>query len=163
MKFERGRKKNQLIWSFILKVIAGQSLVKLCFFLNKTRKENVSEEIRFRSRGDVLGTFALSLNQSGRARGSLTVGPGGPLVRFDRSPPPSLSFGRTGAELRRSSPRTMAPQGHLRAGMDPPAQGGPPRGCWVGGGGGSRRRRAPRRRRLHVGLGLCSTVVPDHD
>ena len=31
MKFERGRKKNQLIWSFILKVIAGQSLVKLCF------------------------------------------------------------------------------------------------------------------------------------
>ena len=38
MKFERGRKKNQLIWSFILKVIAGQSLVK-SLFLNKTRKE----------------------------------------------------------------------------------------------------------------------------
>ena len=28
MKFERGRKNNQLIWSFILKVIASQSLVK---------------------------------------------------------------------------------------------------------------------------------------
>ena len=27
MKFERGRKKNQLIWSFILKVIASQSSV----------------------------------------------------------------------------------------------------------------------------------------
>ena len=37
MEFERGRKKNQLIWSFILKVIAGQSLVKT-LFLNKTRK-----------------------------------------------------------------------------------------------------------------------------
>ena len=38
MKFERGRKKNQLIWSFILKDIASQSSV-----LNKTEKENVSE------------------------------------------------------------------------------------------------------------------------
>ena len=57
MKFERGRKKNQLIWSFILKAIASQSLVK-SLFLNKTRKENVSGEIRFRSRGDVLGTYA---------------------------------------------------------------------------------------------------------
>ena len=43
MKFEGGRKKNQLIWSFILKVIASQSLVK-SLFLNKTRKENDSEE-----------------------------------------------------------------------------------------------------------------------
>ena len=33
MKFERGRKKNQLIWSFILKVIAGQSLVKTLFLI----------------------------------------------------------------------------------------------------------------------------------
>ena len=31
MKFERGRKKNQLIWSFILKVIASQSLVNSVF------------------------------------------------------------------------------------------------------------------------------------
>ena len=37
MKFERGRKKNQLIWSFILKVIASQSLVKVLFLI-KTRK-----------------------------------------------------------------------------------------------------------------------------
>ena len=43
MKFERGRKKNQLFWNFILKVIASQSLVKP-LFLNKTRKENDSEE-----------------------------------------------------------------------------------------------------------------------
>ena len=31
MKFERGRNKNQLIWSFILKVIASQSLVNSVF------------------------------------------------------------------------------------------------------------------------------------
>ena len=68
MKFERGRKKNQLIWSFILKVIASQSLVK-SLFLNKTRKENVSGEIRFRSRGDVLGTYVPSLKQRRRRAG----------------------------------------------------------------------------------------------
>ena len=68
MEFERGGKKNQLIWSFILKVIASQSLVKP-LFLNKTRKENDSEEntlsqSRRRTRG-----FAPSLKQreNGRA------------------------------------------------------------------------------------------------
>ena len=68
MKFERGRKKNQLIWSFILKVIAGQNLVKLCFF-NKTRKENVSRGIRFRSRGNVLGVLRYHLTREGRRAG----------------------------------------------------------------------------------------------
>ena len=68
MEFERGRKKNQLIWSFILKVIAGQSLVKT-LFLNKTRKENVSRGIRFRGRGDVLCGYTLSLKQRGRRAG----------------------------------------------------------------------------------------------
>ena len=68
MKFERGRKKNQLIWSFILKVIASQSLVK-SLFLNKTRKENDSEgntlsQQRKRTRG-----FAPPLKQrEGAAR-----------------------------------------------------------------------------------------------
>ena len=33
MKFERGRKKNQLIWSFVLKDIASQSLVKTLFLI----------------------------------------------------------------------------------------------------------------------------------
>ena len=37
MKFERGRKKNQLIWSSILKVIASQRLVKI-LFLDKNKK-----------------------------------------------------------------------------------------------------------------------------
>ena len=114
MKFERGRKKNQLIWSFILKVIAGQSLVKT-MFLNKTRKENVSRGIRFRSRGDVLGTYAPSLKTEKMARGSLTVGPEGPLVRFDRSPLPPLSLCPNGGGLRRSpstnSGSSRAPEG----------------------------------------------------
>ena len=43
MKFERGRKKNQLIWSFILKVIASQRSVKL-LSLNKTRKKKTFRE-----------------------------------------------------------------------------------------------------------------------
>ena len=41
MKFERGRKKNQLIWRFILKYIASQSLVKVLFLI-KPEKENVT-------------------------------------------------------------------------------------------------------------------------
>ena len=43
MKCERGRKKNQLIWSFILKDIASQSMVKVLFLI-KPEKENVSGE-----------------------------------------------------------------------------------------------------------------------
>ena len=68
MEFEKGRKKNQLIWSFILKVIAGQSLVK-SLFLNKTRKENVSRGIRFRSRGNVLGVLRYHLTREGGRAG----------------------------------------------------------------------------------------------
>ena len=147
MKFERGRKKNQLIWSFILKVIAGQSLVKT-LFLNKTRKENVSGEIRFRSRGDVLGTYAPSLKTEKTARGSLTVGPEGPLVRFDRSSLSLLFSARRERDSGDRRRRTAAPRGHLRAGMDWPDRGGPLGGRWVVGGGRSRRRRAPRRRGL---------------
>ena len=67
MKFERGRKKNQLIWSFILKDIASQRSVKL-LFLNKTRKENVSGKIRFHSRGDVLGILRYHLTREDGAR-----------------------------------------------------------------------------------------------
>ena len=38
MKFERGRKKNQLIWSFILKDIASQRLVKVLFLIKPEKK-----------------------------------------------------------------------------------------------------------------------------
>ena len=101
MKFERGRKKNQLIWSFILKVIASQYLVK-SLFLNKTRKENDSEENTLSQSRRRTREFAPSLRQRERSRGSLTVGPEGPLVRFDRFFPPSPLFCPTGAGLRRS-------------------------------------------------------------
>ena len=67
MKFERGRKKNQLIWSFILKDIASQRSVKVLFLI-KSEKENASGRIRFRSRGDVLGTLRYHLTRGdGRA------------------------------------------------------------------------------------------------
>ena len=82
MKFERGRKKNQLIWSFILKDIASQRLVKV-LFLNKTRKENASGENTLSKQRRRTPDFALPLKPAWVARGSLTVGPAGPLVRFD--------------------------------------------------------------------------------
>ena len=44
----------------------------------------------------------LHLNRERALRGLLTVGPEGPLARFDRSFPPSLLFFPTGAGLRRS-------------------------------------------------------------
>ena len=61
MKFERGRKKNQLIWSFILKDIASQSSV-----FNKTRKRKTFRyRIRFRGRGYVLEDIRFHLSQRG--------------------------------------------------------------------------------------------------
>ena len=41
MKFERGRKKNQLIWSFILKVIASQSLVNSVFKIKPEKRKTL--------------------------------------------------------------------------------------------------------------------------
>ena len=82
MKFERGRKKNQLIWSFILKDIASQRLVKVLFLIKPEKKtfrgKNTLLKQRRRTRD-----FALPLKPAWVARGSLTVGPAGPLVRFD--------------------------------------------------------------------------------
>ena len=57
MKFERGRKKNQLIWSFILKDIASQSSV----FNKNQKKKSFRGRIRFRSIGDVLWGFTRPL------------------------------------------------------------------------------------------------------
>ena len=91
MKFERGRKKNQLIWSFILKDIASQRSVKVMFLI-KSEQENASGENTLSKQRRRTRDFAPSLNQSGWARGSLTVGPGGPLVRFDWSSLPPLSL-----------------------------------------------------------------------
>ena len=59
----------------------------------------------------------LHLNRERALRGSLTVGPEGPLVRFDRSFPPSLLFCPTGAGLRRS-PATDGGSSRASAGGD---------------------------------------------
>ena len=71
-------------------------------FKNKTEKKTFQIEIRFRSRGGVLEALRLHLT-TWTDTGSLTVGPEGPLVRFDQSIPP-LSLSRAEAGLRRSPP-----------------------------------------------------------
>ena len=68
MKFERGRKKNQLIWSFILKVIASQSLVNSVFKI-KPEKGKRFEGNTLTQQGKRIRGFAPSLNQrEGAAR-----------------------------------------------------------------------------------------------
>ena len=68
MKFERGRKKNQLIWSFILKDIASQSLVK-SLFLIKTRKEKrFGGEYFFETEKTYSGLLRLHLTRVDGAR-----------------------------------------------------------------------------------------------
>ena len=47
MKFERGRKKNQLIWSFILKDIASQSLGKILFLIKPEKGKRFDTEYAF--------------------------------------------------------------------------------------------------------------------
>ena len=68
MKFERGRKKNQLIWSIILKVIASQSLVNSVFKI-KPEKGKRFEGNTLTQQGKRIRGFAPSLNQreGGRA------------------------------------------------------------------------------------------------
>ena len=68
MKFERGRKKNQLIWSFILKVIAGQSLVKTLFLIKPEKGKRCGEEYVFKAEVTYSGALRFHLNrESGRA------------------------------------------------------------------------------------------------
>ena len=77
MKFERGRKKNQLVWSFILKVIASQSLVK-SVFLNKTRKrKTLQQKYAFAAERRTRG-FAPPLKQREGAAGVTDSGSRGP-------------------------------------------------------------------------------------
>ena len=76
---------------------------------------------------------------------SLTVGPGGPLVRFDYSPFPLHPLAEQRRGLRRSSPALGGPCEPPRVGMDPQDWGGSSGGRGSDGDGGSHRRRASRR------------------
>ena len=68
MKFERGRKKNQLIWSFILKVIASQSLVNSVFKQNQKKRKTFQQKYAFAAERRTRG-FAPPLKQrEGAAR-----------------------------------------------------------------------------------------------
>ena len=60
MKFERGRKKNQLIWSFILKVIAGQSLVKTLFLIKPEKGKRFGVEYAFEAEKTYSGFCAIT-------------------------------------------------------------------------------------------------------
>ena len=107
----------------------SQSKISQSSVLIKSEKENALGENTLSKQRRRTQVFALSLKQRERVRGSLTVGPGGPLVRFDRSSSPSLLSARTvrGSDDRRR--RMAVPHGVPRAGMDPPDRGGPPGGC----------------------------------
>ena len=49
MKFERGRKKSQLIWIFSLKVTASQTSVKVLFYLKTEKGKRFGEEYVFKA------------------------------------------------------------------------------------------------------------------
>ena len=69
MKFERGRKKNQLIWSFILKVIAGQSLVKTLFLIKPEKRKTLRGEYAYAAEETYSGLMRLHLKQRRRRAG----------------------------------------------------------------------------------------------
>ena len=77
MKFERGRKKNQLIWSFILKVIAGQSLVKTLFLI-KPEKGKRFEGNTLSQQRNVRGVLRHHLTREGAAARVTDSGSRGP-------------------------------------------------------------------------------------
>ena len=74
MKFERGRKKNQLIWSFILKDIASQSSV-----FNKIRKrKRFGGKYVFEAEETHSGVMRLHLNRERTAAWVTDSGSRGP-------------------------------------------------------------------------------------
>ena len=68
MKFERGRKKNQLIWSFILKVTASQSLVNSVFKINQKKGKRFEGNTLSQQR-NVRGVLRLHLTREGGRAG----------------------------------------------------------------------------------------------
>ena len=72
-------------------------------FLIKQKRKCFGGEYAFGA-GETYWGITPSLNPTWTGTGSLTVGPEGPLVRFDQSIPPSSYSARTEARQRRSSP-----------------------------------------------------------
>ena len=79
MKFERGRKNNQLIWSFILKDIASQRSVKLLFLIKIRKRKRFGEEYAFAAGETYSGLMRLHLTRVDGARvtDSGSIGPTG--------------------------------------------------------------------------------------
>ena len=144
MKFERGRKKNQLIWGFILKDIASQSSV----FNKNQKKRTLSGAYAFCSAKTSFAKHVSTQNTRRRGWVADSGSRGAHWSGLTIPPSPSSSSARTGRDSGDHRRRTAAPPGYPRAGMDLPYWGGPLGGRWVDGSGRSRRRRAPRRRGL---------------
>jgi hypothetical protein len=68
MEFKRGRKKNQINRSFILKDMPSQSLVKVLFLIKTRKRKTHRSRIRFQRREDALkkNTLARTENVSGQ-------------------------------------------------------------------------------------------------
>ena len=60
MKFEGCRKKNQLIWSFILKVIASQRSVKVLFYKKSEKGKRFGGEYAFEAEKTYSGLCAFT-------------------------------------------------------------------------------------------------------
>jgi hypothetical protein len=82
----------------------SQSKFSQNLFLIKTEKEKRFGENAFSGRRRRTSGITPPLKPARAGSGSLTVGPLGPLVRFDQSPAPPSSSGRAEAGLRRSTP-----------------------------------------------------------
>ena len=54
MKFQRGRKKNQFNWSFILKDIASRSFSQISVLIKSEKRKTYRLGIRFPEKGSVL-------------------------------------------------------------------------------------------------------------
>ena len=94
-----------------LKSYSQSKFSQISVFKIKQKKKNVSKK----NTSKTYSGFTPPLTPAWTGAGSLTVGPGGPLVRFDRSPPPPSSSGRMEAGLWRSTPAiggsSRAPEG----------------------------------------------------
>ena len=131
------------------KVIASQSSGQNLFLIKSGKGKRFKRDYAFGAEKTYLRPLRLHLT-TWTGAGSLTVGPPGPLVRFDQSPASSPSSARVERGSGDHRRRTVAPFGKLRPPADSGGRGGHSGSRRVVGGGGNRRRRAPRRREASV-------------
>ena len=132
-------------------------------FKIKIEKKTFQTGIHFRSGGNVLCGFTSSLKPRGGGAGSLTVGPGGPLVMFDQSP--SLPFlwpnrGGSSDDVRRRMAASFGKRRPFVGSGDRDGHSGGRYGLW---GGRSCRRRASQRTVVVGQSGFSPAMSPDRN